>query len=61
MQSVEMRASLLADTGTWARTANRGLADGTPLTNMIAGGSLVLWEWRLRLEEQRIEQKTAER
>ncbi len=45
----------------WARTQNRCLPGGTPLSNMIAGGPLALWEWQVRLEKQVSEQKTAGR
>jgi hypothetical protein len=41
----------------WARTPNSRLPGGTPLFNMIAGGPIAPWLWRLSLEEQVSEQK----
>lgn len=36
----------------WARTPNWRFIGGTPLFNLIAGGAIGLWEWRLRLEKK---------
>jgi hypothetical protein len=36
----------------WARTPDMRLRGGTPLHNLIRGGTVTLWEWRQSLERQ---------
>jgi hypothetical protein len=59
-QSLHQRLSM-RKADEWAQTPNKQFYGGASLYNLIAGGPIALWEWRMSLEKQVSEQMKAER